>query len=146
MYGTLLLQKCAYSGVSDTFYGTRPPVHLNLVLSAKLVHQICSQYLRNDSGSRIMNVEMVNAHKFAEARQLIEQGGEKVAEGIAMLLISKVRARFQCRASRCKSELELGDILQESHLLRQSLAQAYLSMFLFPFISSPHPAGGLCCR
>ena len=43
-----------------------------------------------------MNVEMVYAHKFAEARHLIEQGGEKVAEGIAMLLISKVRARMQC--------------------------------------------------
>ena len=38
-----------------------------------------------------MNVELVNVDKFEAARRLIEQGGDKAADGIAMLLIAKVR-------------------------------------------------------
>jgi hypothetical protein len=37
-----------------------------------------------------MNVELVHVDKFEAAQRLIEQGGDKTADGIAMLLIAKV--------------------------------------------------------
>ncbi len=46
-----------------------------------------------------MNVEMVYSDKFSKAKRLITQGGDKVAEGIALLLIAKADYAADANAS-----------------------------------------------